>query len=81
MAYESINPYTAERVKKFVEHTDAEVEIAITKAQACFTAWKETTFAERSAILSIMLQFLSSDIAFFLPPDATRAIFTHCRSR
>ena len=52
MAYESINPYTAERVKKFAEHTDAQVEIAITKAQACFTAWKKTTFAERSAILS-----------------------------
>jgi succinate-semialdehyde dehydrogenase/glutarate-semialdehyde dehydrogenase len=52
MAYESINPYTTERVKKFAEHTDAEVEIAIAKAQACFTTWKKTTFAERSAILS-----------------------------
>jgi succinate-semialdehyde dehydrogenase / glutarate-semialdehyde dehydrogenase len=52
MAYETINPYNGERVKKFVEHTDAEVETAIAKAQACFTAWKKTTFAERSAILS-----------------------------
>jgi succinate-semialdehyde dehydrogenase / glutarate-semialdehyde dehydrogenase len=52
MAYESINPYNGERGKHFAEHTEAEVEKAVAKAQKCFATWQKTTYADRAAILS-----------------------------
>jgi succinate-semialdehyde dehydrogenase/glutarate-semialdehyde dehydrogenase len=60
MAYESINPYSGKRVKQFADHTDAEVEIAVAQAQACFTLWRKKTFAERAAVLSRAAQILRS---------------------
>jgi succinate-semialdehyde dehydrogenase/glutarate-semialdehyde dehydrogenase len=58
MAYESINPYSGKRVKQFADHTDAEVEMAVAQAQACFTLWRKKTFAERAAVLSKAAQIL-----------------------
>ncbi len=52
MAYESINPYNGKRSQQFAEHTSAEVETAVARAQTCFTTWQTKTFAERAAVLS-----------------------------
>jgi succinate-semialdehyde dehydrogenase / glutarate-semialdehyde dehydrogenase len=52
MGYQSINPYNGEHGKQFAEHTEAEVSAAVAAAQTCFATWQQTTFAQRSAILS-----------------------------
>ncbi|ACB96525.1 aldehyde dehydrogenase family protein [Beijerinckia indica] len=51
MAYQTINPYTGETVATFPDATDADVRIALDKAQAAFLRWKETGFADRGRIL------------------------------
>lgn len=60
MPYESINPYNGELGKHFAEHSDAEVEKAVAKAQECFCTWQKTTFAERAAVLSSAAHLLRS---------------------
>ena len=52
MAYETINPYTEERVKSFNEHTDAQLEAIIARGEETFeTDWSLRSLAERKAIL------------------------------
>ncbi|WP_027351709.1 NAD-dependent succinate-semialdehyde dehydrogenase [Halotalea alkalilenta] len=51
MAYATTNPFTGELIKSFPNATDEEVGQALDSAHAAFTAWKETSFAERGAIL------------------------------
>lgn len=51
MAYATLNPYTGEQQKVFPDATDSEVAEAIDKAHSAFLAWRETSFAERGAIL------------------------------
>ncbi|WP_034990558.1 NAD-dependent succinate-semialdehyde dehydrogenase [Beijerinckia mobilis] len=51
MAYQTINPYTGETVATFPDATDADVLIALDKAQAAFLHWKKKGFAERGRIL------------------------------
>ena len=65
MAYESVNPYSGQRTKQFAEHTSAEVEAAVTQAQACFTDWQTTTFVERAAVLSRAALILRSQTERF----------------
>jgi succinate-semialdehyde dehydrogenase/glutarate-semialdehyde dehydrogenase len=65
MAYESINPYSGQRIKHFDEHTDAEVETAVAQAQACFLQWRKTTFVERAAVLSKAARILRSRTEWF----------------
>jgi len=52
MSYKSINPYNGELVKSFDEHTDQQVETALTTAATCFETWRQLTFAERAAIVA-----------------------------
>jgi succinate-semialdehyde dehydrogenase/glutarate-semialdehyde dehydrogenase len=65
MAYESINPYNGERGKHFAEHTEAEVEKAVAKAQKCFATWQKTTYADRAAILSKAAHLLRAHMEKF----------------
>ncbi|MDQ0455198.1 NAD-dependent succinate-semialdehyde dehydrogenase [Rhizobium paknamense] len=51
MTYATINPYTNEVLANFPEATDAEVKDAITAAHGAFLFWRETSFAERAAVL------------------------------
>jgi succinate-semialdehyde dehydrogenase/glutarate-semialdehyde dehydrogenase len=51
MSYATTNPYTGEVLKTFPDATDAEVAAAIDAAHAAFLSWRETSFAERGAIL------------------------------
>jgi len=49
-AYQSVNPATGKVVKTFVEFTDAQLGSAIKTADKCFSAWRQTTFAERAVV-------------------------------
>lgn len=52
MAYRTINPYTEQTIREFREHTDAEVEAALAKADALFHSdWSKAGRAQRLAIL------------------------------
>ncbi len=52
MAYQTINPYTEELVKDFPEHTDAQLESILGRAQETFqNDWSLRPLAERKAIV------------------------------
>lgn len=51
MAYATVNPYTGECVKTFPDATDNEVNTAIEKAHQAFLAWRQTSFAQRKAVM------------------------------
>jgi len=52
MAYQTINPFTEELVKTFREHTDAELEAIIAKAEETYESdWSRRSLAERKAIV------------------------------
>jgi succinate-semialdehyde dehydrogenase/glutarate-semialdehyde dehydrogenase len=53
MAYRSINPFTGELLQSFGQHTDAQMESALAKAESTFQhVWSKATFQERAAIVS-----------------------------
>ncbi|MGA9452714.1 MAG: NAD-dependent succinate-semialdehyde dehydrogenase [Verrucomicrobiia bacterium] len=53
MAYRSINPFTGELLQSFGQHTDAQMESALAKAESTFQdVWSKATFLERAAIVS-----------------------------
>ena len=51
MAYQTINPATGKLIQSFPEHTDAEMQAAITTADTAYRSWKQKSFAERSAVV------------------------------
>jgi len=51
MTYATTSPYSGEVVKVFPDATDAEVLKAIGKADTAFLAWRETSFADRAAVM------------------------------
>lgn len=52
MSYQTINPFTNESVKKFDEHSDAQVTAAIATAVTCYDDWRTVSFPERAIIVS-----------------------------
>ena len=51
MTYATTSPYSGELVRVFPDATDAEVLEAIGKADTAFLAWRETSFADRAAVM------------------------------
>jgi succinate-semialdehyde dehydrogenase/glutarate-semialdehyde dehydrogenase len=51
MAYTSINPANGELICSFPEHTDREVERALSRAHEAFLSWRFETFATRAAVV------------------------------
>ncbi len=49
--YAVVNPATGETVARYDQFTDAQVEDALSRAQAAFEAWRERPVAERAAIV------------------------------
>src|SRR3954453_13257590 len=47
----SMNPYTGEKMKDYLEMTPEEVERAIANAHQRFTSWRGLSFAQRAALL------------------------------
>lgn len=61
MTYATTNPYTGQTLATFPDATDDEVRAALDKADAAFRAWRETSFAERGAILQKAADILRRD--------------------
>ena len=52
MAYQSINPLNGELLQKFDQHTDAQMESALAKADSTFQhVWSKATFRDRAKIV------------------------------
>ena len=62
MAYATTNPYTGEVEKKFPDATDAEVEQALSNAQAAFLAWKKIPFIARAKVMHAAAGILRRDV-------------------
>lgn len=52
MAYQSTNPYDGKVLQKFQECTPDELEAKIQRASECYQSWRQTSFADRSAVLA-----------------------------
>ena len=68
MTYQSINPNDGKILKTFKALTDNEVDAAIATAAACFAIWRQTTFAERSAIVAKAAAILRTKVDEFARP-------------
>jgi len=51
MAYTSINPANGKLIQSFPEHTNCEVEAALSRAHEAFLSWRFETFATRAAVV------------------------------
>lgn len=51
MAYATTNPYTGETIKTFSDATTADVALALDQGDEAFKQWKNTTIADRVAVL------------------------------
>ncbi|HCF7759005.1 NAD-dependent succinate-semialdehyde dehydrogenase [Pseudomonas aeruginosa] len=62
MAYRTLNPYTEQTIEVFTEHTDAEVEGALAKADALYQSeWSRGDIAPRVAILQRLSALLTEN--------------------
>jgi len=52
MSYQSVNPNTGKLVKSFEHMSTSQLQHALSTAQTCFQSWKNTSWADRSAVLS-----------------------------
>ncbi len=60
--YATTNPYSGETLKTFPDATDAEVDLALSNAQAAFLSWKATPFAERARVMHNAAALLRKEI-------------------
>jgi len=51
MAYTSINPANGKLIQSFPEHTNSEVEAALSRANEAFLSWRLESFATRAAVV------------------------------
>ena len=58
---QSINPATGEVIEEYQEHTDAEVNAILGRAEAAFGVWRRTAVGERAAALARVAQVLRRD--------------------
>jgi len=62
MAYRTLNPYTEQTVKEFAEHTDAQVEAALSTADALYHSnWSKGPIAPRLAVLASLAEMLTKN--------------------
>ena len=52
MTYQSVNPSNGMFLKSFKETTDAELEVKLATAAACFKTWRLKSYAERAVIVA-----------------------------
>ena len=57
-----VNPATGETIEEFTEHTAAEVEARVQKAQDAFDALKNTTYADRGVWMKKAADILESEV-------------------
>jgi succinate-semialdehyde dehydrogenase/glutarate-semialdehyde dehydrogenase len=63
--FNSVNPNDGTAAKTFATLTATELEDKLAVADACFTAWKTTTYAERAAIISKAASLLRGHVDEF----------------
>ncbi|MBC7726231.1 MAG: aldehyde dehydrogenase family protein, partial [Microbacteriaceae bacterium] len=66
MAYQSTNPYDGQVVARFDEIDDGQLESKLAAASSCFDSWRDTSFAERKAVLARAAELMrerSKDLA------------------
>ena len=68
MPYESINPYDGKLLESFKEHTDKELEAAVSTAATCFTKWRHQSFAERAAVTAKAAALMRASVDEFARP-------------
>jgi len=69
MAYQTINPYTEELIKTFGEHTDAELQAIITRAESAYeNDWRTRSLAERKKIIKKAAAILREKLDDFAKP-------------
>lgn len=65
MAYQSVNPYTGETLKKFSEATDQDVEQALEQGHNAYLEWRKTDFNQRAEVLNRAATILTEKIDQF----------------
>ncbi|MDP1998820.1 MAG: NAD-dependent succinate-semialdehyde dehydrogenase [Rhodoferax sp.] len=65
MAYQSINPSNGQVLQSFDTVTDAQLDQSLAEAQACFQAWKNTSFAQRAIILNKAAELMHTRVDEF----------------
>jgi succinate-semialdehyde dehydrogenase / glutarate-semialdehyde dehydrogenase len=60
MTIESINPATGEKIKSYTLHTEKEVSDKINTTHNAWLFWKDSTFEERTRLLTNMAEVLTS---------------------
>lgn len=62
MAYRTLNPFTEQTVQEFADHTDAEVEASLAKADALYhSSWSKGDIAPRLAVLGKLSVLLTEN--------------------
>ncbi len=68
MTYQSINPFDGKILKTFEEFTDPQLETALETAATCFDTWRNTTFAQRAAIVARAAAIMHARVDEFARP-------------
>ena len=68
MTYQSINPFDGKLLKTFEELTDPQLETALETAATCFDTWRNTTFAQRAAIVAKAAALMHARVDEFARP-------------
>ena len=69
MMYQTINPFTEKLLKTFPEHTDAELEAIIVKAEETYeTNWSVKSLAERKAVVKKAASIMRKKLDEFAKP-------------
>ena len=58
MVLRSVNPATGKELATYEEHTEAQVEASLARAEAAFCAWRGTSFSERAGLLRALARLL-----------------------
>jgi succinate-semialdehyde dehydrogenase / glutarate-semialdehyde dehydrogenase len=77
MPLQSHNPAIGETVKTFTELSDVELEVKLAASAQAFTAWKQTTFEQRAALMKKMAAYLrekSADLGALMTLEMGKTI-------
>jgi succinate-semialdehyde dehydrogenase/glutarate-semialdehyde dehydrogenase len=65
MEYQSINPYTGQSVKTFVQLTNEQLEAKIARSSSTYETWKKTSYAHRAAIIAKAAELMHAHVDKF----------------
>ena len=51
MAFQTVNPFTGEKIKSFDEISEKELGDKVKKSEACFKSWRNISFEDRKKIV------------------------------